>query len=537
MAQKKEVDVKSVSKEKVATVNAGTTKSNQSVAAVREQYKLEEEKQMKHYANAKEEKVMRTIRDISQNVSTPILTTANRDTIRSYLTGNIYANSKNLINASRYLFYRSPIYNKMIYTLADMYCLNARMVTPDYSFVKGMDISSSLKQYEDSLNFLDIISVQNNFNAPLVNMWIDDISFNLFFQDGFGSIFWHIDPNDAIVDSIYMYRGGYCLGMALDMSKWRSTQKQQLIEFLGEPLISMYKEYERTNIKYVHVPMENSMVLKFHTDTLNSIIPPYLHYLIPLANLNDLSDIQASADDLSFYRMIYLPMPVISGAKNPDEFQITPDLQIDYFKVMVDNAVPSGISTAVIPGNELKTIDFSDNVSEDVNRVENSQQQILGAAGGIGALLNGNKLVNNSALINAALKAESAYVLNTVLPQIETWVNLQLYLNVSKPCIVKQLPVTIFTKEDYRKTFLEGNQYSYSYRMALGTLMDVPEKQTMASILFETQALKLQELMQYPLQSSYTTSNDGTEKGEVGEGAPEKPVEDLSPEGERSRNK
>jgi hypothetical protein len=73
--------------------------------------------------------------------------------------------------------------------------------------------------------------------------------------------------------------------------------------------------------------------------------------------------------------------------------------------------------------------------------------------------------------------------------------------------------------------------------MALGTLMDVPEKQTMASILFETQALKLQELMQYPLQSSYTTSNDGTEKGEVGEGAPEKPVEDLSPEGERSRNK
>jgi hypothetical protein len=42
--------------------------------------------------------------------------------------------------------------------------------------------------------------------------------------------------------------------------------------------------------------------------------------------------------------------------------------------------------------------------------------------------------------------------------------------------------------------------------------------------------------MQYPLQSSYTTSNDG-EKGTVGEGAPEKSPEDLSPSGERSRNK
>ena len=532
MAQKKEVDANSVSKQPIGTVKST---GNKSVSAIREQFKLEEERQIKHYANAKEDKVMRTVRDISQNVATPTISTVDRDTIRGYLTGNIYANSKNLINASRYLFYRSPIYNKMIYTLAGMYCLNARIITPDYSFTKGMDIQSTLKQYEDSLNFLDVLSVQNNFNAPLVNMWIDDISYNLFFQDGLGSFFWHIDPNEAIVDSIYMYKGGWCFGFALDMSKWRSTQRQALIQFLGEPLTSMWDEYKRTNVKYIHVPAENSMVLKFHSDMMDSIIPPYLHYLIPLANLNDLADTQASADELSYYRMIYLPLPTMSGAKNPDEFEVTPDLAIDYFKIAADNAIPKGVSSAVIPGKELKTIDFSDNVSEDVNRVENSQQQILGSAGGIGALLNGNKLVNNTALINAALKSESAYVLNSVLPQIETWINLQLYLNVSKPCTVKQLPVTIFTKDDYRKTFLEANQYSYSYRMALGTLMDIPEKQTMSSLIFETQALKLQDLMQYPLQSSYTTSNDG-EKGEVGQGAPEKPAEELSPSGERSRN-
>lgn len=536
MAQKKDVDAKSVSKEKIATVKNSVGRSNQSVAAVREQFKLEEERQMKYYANAKEDKVMRTIRDISQNSTSPSITTVDRDTVRGYLTGNIYANSKNLINASRYIYYRSAIYNQMIQTLANMYCLNCRVVTPEYSFVKGMDVTSSLKQYEDSINFLDVISPQNNFIKPLTNMWLDDVSFNLFFNDGLGSFFWHIDTNEAIIDSIYMYKGGFCFGMALDMSRWRSAQKQALIEFLGEPLVSMWKTYQDTGVKFVHVPAEYSMVLKFNSDMLDSFIPAGLHYLVPLSNLNDLADTQASADELSYYKMIYLPMSVLSGAKNPDEFEITPDLQIDYFKIMVDNAVPGGISTAVIPGNELKTIDFSDNVSEDVNRVENSQQQILGAAGGIGALLNGNKLVNNSALINAALKAESAYVLNSVLPQIETWLNLQLYLNVSKPCTVKQLPVTIFTKDDYRKTFLEGNQYSYSYRLALGTLMDVPEKQTMAELIFETQVLKLQDLMQYPLQSSYTTSNDG-EKGTVGEGAPEKDASELTPEGERSRNR
>lgn len=536
MAQRKNVDAKSVSNKPVATVKESVGKQNQSVAAIREQHKYEEQRQMKMYANAKEEKVMRTIRDISKNATTPSITTINRDMIRGYLTGNIYSNAKNLINASRYLFYRSPIYNKMIYTIAGMYCLDARMLTPDYSFEKGMDVTQSLKQYDNTLDFLDILNLQNNMNPVLVNTWIDDVCFNLFFKDNEGSTFWHIDPNEAMIDSIYMYRGGWCYGFAIDMSKWRSTQRQQLIEWLGEPLTSMWKEYETTGIKYIHVPAEYSMVLKFHTDLMDAIIPPMLHNFIPLANLNDLSDTQASADQLSFYRMIYLPLPTMSGAKNPDEFEITPDLAIDYFEIATQNAIPSGVSSAVIPGKELKTIDFSDNVSEDVNRVENSQQQILGSAGGIGALLNGNKLVNNSALIKAALKSESAYVLNSILPQIETWTNLQLYLNVSKPCRVNLLPVTIHTKEDYQQKLLEANQYSYSYRLAYGTLLDISERETMGQLMFETQVLKLQELMQYPLQSSYTTSNDG-EKGEVGEGAPEKDVTELTPEGERSRNR
>ena len=296
----------------------------------------------------------------------------------------------------------------------------------------------------------------------------------------------------------------------------------------------MWKEYEKTGIKYVHVPAEYSLVLKFHTDLMDSIIPPLLPYLPSLANLNDLTDVQSSADELSFYRMIYMPLKTINSAKNPDEFEITPDLAIDYFKIAADEAIPANVSSAVIPGDELKTIDFSDNVSDDVNRVEQSQQQIMGSSGGVGALLNGNKLVNNSALIKAALKSESAYVLNSVLPQINAWTNLQLMLHVSNPCKVDLLPVTIFTVDDYAEKLLEANQYSYSYRLAYGTLMGFTEKQTMAQLTFETQVLGLQDLMKYPLQSSYTTSS---ESGEVGEGAPEKDVTELSPEGERSRNK
>jgi hypothetical protein len=53
--------------------------------------------------------------------------------------------------------------------------------------------------------------------------------------------------------------------------------------------------------------------------------------------------------------------------------------------------------------------------------------------------------------------------------------------------------------------------------------------------MFESQVLKLQDLMMYPLQSSYTMT--GEETGEVGQGAPEKNPEELTPSGDRSRNK
>ena len=531
MARTKSGATSTNTKPKVAKVTGEVGRPNQSVAAIREQYKQEEERQKANFAKASEENIRRTLRDLTQTATTSSsLKKTDKDTIRGYLTGNIYSNSNNLIAASRYLYYRSPIYNKMINTYANMYCLDCRKITPKYTFQKGLD-AKALKQYDETIDFLDILSLKNNIVGPMLNMWIQDISFNIFFHDEYGSMFWNIDPSEAVVDSVYMIDGGSCLGFAMDMSKWKTAQRQVLIDSLGEPLQSMWEEFQRTGNKYIHVPAEYSFVLKKSMDLPDIIIPPLLPFLSQLANLNDLVDSQASADELSFYRMIYLPLKTLNSAKNSDDWEITPDLAIDYFKIAAENAIPNGVSSAVIPGDKLETIDFSDNVAEDVNRVENSQQQILGGAGGVGALLNATKAVNNTELIKSALKAESAYVLS-ILGQIDAWTNLQLKLNLSDACRVSYLPVTIYTKEDYRKTLLEANQYSFNYRLAYGTLLGFTERETVANLQFENQILGLPEQMVYPLQSSYTTSNDGT--GEAGR--PEKDTGELSPSGERSRN-
>lgn len=511
-----------------------TGKPNQNLAAIQEYYKQEQERQIQNYASASEDKVLRKIRDVTKSVPASNLRTTDKKKIKSYLNGNIFGNSVNLMEASRYLYYRSPIYAQIIDKYVSMYCLDCRKIEIPYTFSKGLD-SKAMKILDNTLDFLDLLSLPNNIQGPLLDMWINDISFNLFFKDETGCMFYPVDPKEAVIDSIYTIKGGTCLGFAIDMSKYNTPQRQQLIEWLGSPLKELWDEYKRTNNKYVHVPAEYSLVLKKRINDINTIIPPLLPYLLQFAGLNDLADSQNEADNLSFYRMIYMPLKTLSGAKNSDDWEITPDLAMDYFKIAADKAFPDGVSSAVIPGDELKTIDFSDNIKEEVNRVESTQQQILGGMSGMGALINASKAINNTALVNASLRIESAYALYGVLAQLTAWTNIQLLLELGKGkyCYTEYLPVTIFTKEDYRKTLHEANTYAFSYRLAYGTLLGFTERQTMGSLMFENSLLGLPDIMRYPLQSSYTSSNDGTE--EVGR--PQTPDEELTPSGERSRNK
>jgi len=515
----------------ITTVSGSVGKPNLSVAEIKAQYEIEKERQQKNYKNAKEAASI-ILRDLQKRTQNRKIDVTDREKVRKYLTGDIGSNGKGLVKASRYLYYRSQIYSKLIHFYADMYCLECRKVTPLYDFTKGMDSAKALEQFNNTLDFLDIMNLKNNFNEVFLNLWIEDASFNLFFHDDTGSIFYRIEPEECIFDSKYMMGPG--LGFAMDMSKWKSAERKRIIDQFGSPLKEMWEEYERTGIKYIHVPDEYSAAFKLRLDLWDSIIPPIIAMFGQLANLNDLADIQADADELSIFKLIYYPLKILSGGKT-DDFEVTPDLALQYFNKMVEEALPANISAAAIPGDELKVIDFSNNTTQEIDRVEQSQSQILGSTGGAGALLDAQRAINNTALINAALKNETTYALSCILPQIESFTNRMLSFNVSNPCHVSYFPVSIYTKEDYRKNMLEMCQYSYAMRLALGTFMGFTERETISALHFEQDVLGLQDIMKYPLQSSYTmTGEEGN--GEVGQGAPTKDPDQLSPSGDRSRN-
>jgi hypothetical protein len=291
----------------------------------------------------------------------------------------------------------------------------------------------------------------------------------------------------------------------------------------------MYDEYKKTNEKYVRMPDEYAACFKFRNDNISTIIPPFSALLQQLAGLNDLADIQAIADEASIYKLLLVPMKVLQGAKQSDDFEISPDLLLQYYDRLLES-LPDYVAAAPIPGEVTNNnvVDFSTTSSDkDIDRLEQSQNQLLSTAGGGGVI--GSNNIKNTAAFNAWLKYESNFAIGSLMPQIEGFTNRMLRLNVSNPCKVEYFRVTIYTKDDMRKSLLESCQYGFSNRLAYNTFNGISEKATIAMQFLENQVLMLQEKMIYPLQSSYTQSSSTT-------GRPKTPDDEIEDSTERSRD-
>ena len=448
-----------------------------------------------------------------------------RKLIREYLK-NPASNESNLISAARYLFYRTQIFFRLVHFYANMFDFRCRQVIPNISLTKENNPKKILKQYNDTLNWLDKYDIQGIMLPALIKVFREDVFFGIFYRDDSGSILYPLDPSWCKIDGIY---SSHDFSYAVDMSRFKNQQMQELLEWLGDPLMSMWREYQRTGEKWIHMDDRYAACFKFRTDDIDHVLPPLMAIFQELAARNDRADLQAIADELNIYKLLLIPMETISGSKRSDDFEVSPELMLGYYEKMLEN-LPDYIAAALIPADVDKdnVLDFSTaSADSDVDRLEQSDKTLLGTAGG-GAVLNAN-MITSTAAFKAWLKSESEFAISPLIPQIQGFTNRMLKYDCANPCTVKYFEISIYTKDDVQATLLESCQYGFSNRLAYNTFNGVSERATIAMQLLENEILQMPEKM-IPLSSSYTQSGD--EEG----GRPEVPDDELSGSGERSRN-
>ena len=479
-----------------------------------------------NYEKAKE--AYKQFRDPNKN-STATLNSSDRETIRNYLKSPAN-NETGLRNAARYLYIRNQVFNRLVHWYASMWDLRCRTIIPNYSKLKEPDNDKMLKEYENTAVILDGYHLQGNWHDVALRCYIEDVTYAIFFRDGENAFFYMLDPEECRIDGEYFTTD---LSFSVDMSKWNSQQRRELAEWLGDPILGMLKEFDRTRVRWIHMPDEYAACFKFNHDRLDLVFPPFSPLLQSIAGLNDTADLQAIADQASIYKLLLLPMKVKSGASETDDFEISPDILLDYYDRLLD-ILPDYVAAAPIPGEITNddVIDFSTtSADKDVDRLQQSQDTVLDTSGG-GAVLNASKITSTAAF-NAWLRAETEYALSSLLPQIEGFTNRMLKYDVKgNPCKMKYFEESVYTKGELRDKLLESGQNSFSTRLAYMTTLGFSEMDALALEHFENDVLKLPELMNHPLSSSYTQSGNSDKVGR-----PELNPEDLSPDGDRSRNR
>lgn len=454
--------------------------------------------QIESFANG--EDARKILRDVSKAITLPS-NTYSKDNLRTYLK-NIISNESNLRNLSRFLYHRSHSYMKLINYYANMFCLYAYSVVPNVNLVKSNNNRKILKSFYDTASVADRMNLQGEFLKVYTTCFIEDVFYGVKYLDDTGMIIIKLDPDYCRIAGEYSEGD---LIPAMNMSYFNS--RQTLLDYLGEPFTTMYKAYQKDtrNELWQVIPDEYSVCLKFSYHDWQTIAPPFSGLLESVISLCDLESIQAIADKQDIYKMVYLKIPTLSGAKDVNKWAVDPKVVEDYFNKMIDGAIPDYISSVITPGVDLGTVSFneSDRVS-DTNKLSKAYKTLFNIAGGGQVLISDN--ISTTEAYKQAKIADTEFAISSLLPQTQSWVNRHISYEISNPAKITFMPVSVYTKDDYKSSLLTDGQNGLPVRLALNALNGFSVLQTLSLLILENDILQLDKKF-IPLISSNTVSH------------------------------
>lgn len=471
-----------------------------------------------NFANTKD--AFKKLRDVTKNLKQTSVSSYSKDKIIKYLQ-NISSYEKELRNLSRYLFYRSQVYFRLIMYNATMFDLNARYVVPPYDPTKSNSKSKVLKSYYQTLKVLDTMDLQHQMLPVFINNFIEDVVFGCCWIDETGMFILQIPAEYCKISGRY-FTSDY--SFSVDMSNYR--RYEDIIEFLGEPFTSMYKAYggDNTN-KWQPMPDEYAICTKARMESWETICPIYSGLFLDLINLLDLADIQAVADAQQIYKLIVATIPTLSGAKEADEWAVDVDTAVDYYNKLTKE-VPDYVGTVISP-IPLTSLSFSDDQATDTTKIQNATKSVLNTSGG--AQILNSSTISGAEAFRTATKSDTELAISGLLGQVQGFVNRMLSYKVSIPSKVKFFEVSAYTKDTFKESMQKDLNYGFVSSLAVNSLNGFSELDTLALNFLENDVLNLKDRFK-PLKTASTMSNTNKESGgQKKDGA-------LSDEGDETRD-
>lgn len=463
---------------------------------------------------------LKKLRDVTKNTRQTSISSYSKDKVITYLK-NVSSYETELRNLSRYLFYRSQVYFRLIMYNATMFDLNARYVVPPYDLTKENDKDKMLKSYYQTLKILDVIDLQSQMLPVFVNNFLEDVFYGCCWIDDTGMFILPIPSEYCKISGKY-FTGDY--SFSVDMSKYKKFE--DVIYGLGEPLSSMYAAYGGDNSKkWQPMPDEYAICTKARSESWETVCPVYSGLFLDLINLLDLADIQAIADEQQIYKLIVATIPTLSGATVADDWAVDVDTAIDYYNKLAAS-LPDYVGAAISP-IPLSSLNFGDDQATDTTKVQKATKEVLNTSGG--AQILNSSTISGAEAFRSATRADSEFAISSLLGQVQGWLNRVLSYRVPNPSKVKFFEVSAYTKDAFKESMQKDLNYGYVSSLAINSLNGFSELDTLSLNYLENEVLNVGDKFK-PLQTASTTSNKES-------GGQEKSTTEISDEGDKSRDK
>lgn len=454
-----------------------------------------------------------------------------KDNLRSYLQNpSTESNQKNLRKLSEFLYTVSHVYRRLVLNKANQFDAKSYIVYPRLND-NGEIEDSSYQNYIKTSNYVQGMHLDTQIRKCLIKAWLDDVVYCFCYGNPEDDLFFlHIlDPDYCKISSVDYYSGK--INFAFNFSFFDGSNSFYLDVY--DPVFKkMYNSYKSdSKLRWQELPSEQTFCLKINEENLDYGVPPLSGLFNSLIDLVDLSQIQAVKDELSAYKLIWAKIDTISGSKEVDDFQIDLELANQFYQKL-QSVLPEGVAFGMSP-MDLNDITFEADAANDTNVVNKALTNLIETNGDI--VLNSNKITNSTSF-RYAMMSESMTAM-AVVSQFNVWVNFYIKNNFNvEDVIVEFSDVSKYFKDDKIDQLLKLSQYGIPIKLQLMSLLGVNPAQTRSLEYLEDKLGLAKTKWIAPLVSSNVQSGN-VENGDGSNGAPTKPDNELTDEGEASRDK
>lgn len=458
--------------------------------------------------------------------------TYSRETLRTYMKSPKSYESQ-LRNLSRYLYRLCYEYRRICLHYATMICGDAFNIIPLDDPAQEMTPEERTNAWYETMIRWQRMDFASELVKLLLVAWREDSVYAYVYDDSDqegGTCFYQIlDGDYCRVSSVEagVFR------FAFDFSYFRSHETY--LDYWDSEFKSKYEAYQKdSTLRWQELEPERQVCFKVNSDDPTMDYPSFSSLFEAIISNIDLQALKTAKDELSAYKLLVARLKPLTGADEPDDFEVDPDTALKYYNKFVA-ALPECVNACLSPV-PIEPIEFKDlNNTDDTDMISNSISNIFKHIGGV--ILNSDK--SGTTIYEAQIIADMEIAQSTLLPQVQRYLNLYFnYIIGTSHGYFKYIDgVCPYTRRQKRKELVESAQNGFS-RMSIG-ILDGNTPLEQISLLKLERDLGLIDLMSNPLSTSYTQSGSQptTDTDPINGGAPSKNSDDLTDSGSKSKER